>query len=90
VIPCLRNMDLVAIVCEVEGTDLIARWVQINPKAIAQILGTEQELVEPKTENGVTMTVRVPDDLTEVHTDVHFPIVPMAGRGADQPANPGD
>jgi hypothetical protein len=68
-------MDLVAIVCEVEGTDMVARWVQINPKAIAQILGTEQELVEPKTENGITMTVRVPDDLTEVYQDARFPII---------------
>jgi len=89
-IPCLRNMHLVAIACEIEGAEMVARWVQINPKAIAQILGTEQELVEPKTQDGQTITVLVPADLSPVHTDVHFPIIPMASRGADQPPNAGD
>jgi hypothetical protein len=76
-IQCLRSLDLVAICCEIEGNDMVALWVQINPKAIATILGTEQELVQPKTKDGITMTVRVPEDLTPVYTDVRFPIVAM-------------
>ena len=74
-IQCLRNLDVVAVICEIEGDEMIARWVQIHPKKIATILGTEQELVEPKVENGMVLTVQVPADVTEVHTDVRFPIV---------------
>jgi hypothetical protein len=85
-IQCLRSLNLVAIACEVEGDTLTAQWVQINPKAIAAILGTEQELVQPKTENGITMTVMVPKDLSPVHTDVRFPITSLGCRtGEDTP-----
>lgn len=79
-IQCLRNLDIVAIVCDVEGDTLTAQWVQINPRRIATILGTDQELVQPKTKNPLTLTVRVPEDLTPVHTDVKFPIVAVASR----------
>ena len=68
-------MDLIAIACEIEGDELVSPWVQIDPKAIAQILGTEQQLVEPKKADGIKLTVQVPTDLHPVHTDVRFPII---------------
>lgn len=87
-IQCLRNMDVVAICCEVEGDTLTARWVQINPKAIATILGTDQDLVQPKTQDGLTLTVTVPTDLSQVHTDVRFPIVAAAAVDSGAGGNP--
>lgn len=83
--PCFRNLDVVAIVCEVEGDTLTARWVQLHPAKFATLLGTEQTLVQPKTVDGITVTVRIPEDLTPVHTDVRFPIVTLdlrAGKSA--------
>jgi len=89
-IPCLRNLDLVAICCEVEGDTLTARWVQINPAAIATVLGSTQELVQPKTADGLTVTVTVPADLTPVHTDVRFPILAATAVGGNAGDNPAD
>jgi hypothetical protein len=71
---CLLNGDLVLFCCEVEGTDLVARWVQINPAAHPTIAGTTQDLYPPKGLAPV-MSVTVPPDLAPVHTDVSFPIV---------------
>jgi hypothetical protein len=76
---------VVAIVCEVEGDALTARWVQLHPAKFATLLGTEQTLVQPKTVDGITVTVRIPEDLTPVHTDVRLPIVTLdlrAGKSA--------
>lgn len=85
-IPCFRNLDVVAVVCELEGDTLTARWVQLHPAKFATILGTQQTLVQPKTKDGMTVTVTIPEDLTPVHTDVRFPIVAVdSGAGQDTP-----
>lgn len=78
---------MVAIVCEVEGDTLTARWVQLHPAKFATLLGTEQTLVQPKTVDGITVTVRIPEDLTPVHTDVRFPIVTLDLRTGKSATN---
>jgi hypothetical protein len=72
-------MDIVLLCCEVEGDTLTAKWVQIDPSKIDNILDTEQALVQPKTQDGMTVVVRVPSNLSPVFTDVRFPIIPVAG-----------
>jgi hypothetical protein len=75
VIECLRSLDVVLVCCEVEGAEIVARWVQLNPAVYPAILGSTVELIQPKAENPLTFTVQIPADITEVHTDVRFPIV---------------
>lgn len=86
-IPCLRNLDVVAIVCELEGDTLTARWVQLHPAKMATLLGSQQTLIQPKTIGGMTVTVTIPEDLSPVHTDVRFPIVAVDSGTGQDPAN---
>jgi len=78
-IPCLRSMDVVLVCCEVAEDAVTARWVQLNPAVYPAILGTQVELIQPKTKDPMTVTVQIPDDITAaVFTDVRFPIVSPA------------
>lgn len=73
-IACLRNWDVVLICCTVDQDNITARWVQINPAKLQAILGTQQELKEPKQRDSLIYTVQIPADITAVHTDVRFPL----------------
>jgi hypothetical protein len=77
VIPCLRSNDVVLVCCEVDGGEVSAQWVQINPAVYPAILGTVVEVVEPKRPGSDRYSIRIPRDLSMVHTDVNCPIVPV-------------
>lgn len=94
VIDCLLNQDVVLVCCEVEAdadgqwVAFDVRWVQFNPAAYPQVLGTEQDLYVPKVLGAKPIRVRVPDEnLSEVHTDVRFPVVAVDSGGGEVSAN---
>jgi len=81
-IPCLRSLDVVLFCCEVDGTDLTAKWAQFNPQAVPSIFATPHLVAEPKKLEGQRFTLQIdPKDLDPVTTDVRFRIVPLAGDG---------
>jgi len=76
-IDCLRSDDVVLVCCVVDGAELIARWVQLNPAAFPAIIGARVTLAEPKRPDGLMLTVSIPDGLRAVENDVRFSIIPV-------------
>jgi hypothetical protein len=79
-IPCLRNNDIVMFCCTVEGDEMVSLWVQQNPVKLEELRVASVVVAEPKKPNGQRFQVTIPDDLTEVSTDVRFPIIPLGSE----------
>lgn len=86
-LPCLVDWNVCLIVCEIDEygdkPSITARWSHVKDDQLAEILGKEIQLREPKKTNSKIYTIRIPktqngQPITAVHTDVQFPLISVA------------
>jgi hypothetical protein len=77
-IDLLRNADILLFCCDVSASHIEARWVQIDPEKLTETVGTQQAVKIPKQTDSPEYLIEVPSDITAVHTDVRFSLIPVA------------